>query len=180
MKNVCVVMTAVTVSLASALWLPGRPASGQSPTARTDQSSALRTEDAGSADPFRSLLNRAPEKVYVEIFQTGAEANMAHHEASQLLRSYSQAKDEKQRDKLKAQLSKALEKEFDLKQKYRRLELDWADSAVKKAREVLGKRAEQRQTIIEKRLDDLLKEADGLGWTEPSGVGRTQARETQK
>jgi hypothetical protein len=37
-------------------------------------------------------------------------------------------------------------------------------------REIMRKRSESRQTIIDKRLDQLLREADGLGWTLPPGT----------
>jgi len=44
------------------------------------------------------------------------------------------------------------------------------EARIKKVRELIQKRAEARQSIVEKRADQLMREADGLGWTVPSGI----------
>jgi hypothetical protein len=158
MKNACIVMTALTVILVSAVWLPSQPASGQP--------QAARVPEAGSLESFRNLLRYPPAELYhAKVAEFGA-----HLQAAELVRKYAKTKGDTERGKVKAQLLKALEKEFDLKQKRRRLELEWIDAEVRKAREVLGKRGDERQTIIDRRLQQLLTEADGLGWT---GSGRS-------
>ena len=42
---------------------------------------------------------------------------------------------------------------------------------MKKLRDVMKKRSDARATIIDKRLDQLLNEASGLGWSTPRGSG---------
>ncbi|HEV3024616.1 MAG TPA: hypothetical protein VGX76_19205, partial [Pirellulales bacterium] len=42
------------------------------------------------------------------------------------------------------------------------------EARVKKLREVINKRNEAKRSIIDKRLDQLIREADGLGWNAPA------------
>jgi hypothetical protein len=165
MKAVCVFMTVVTLVLACAVWLPSGSASGQ-------RAGPMRV-DGRSADPLGNLLNYPPG----EFYQAQNEEMGAHLETANLVHAYAKTNGEKDRDTIKSQLRKALEKEFELKQRRRGLELDWVDSHMKRARASLEKRSAERQTIIEKQFDHLLIEADGLGWNEPSGM--VGAKETE-
>src|SRR5205823_6115072 len=94
-----------------------------------------------------------------------AEEGRLDRDAANLIGEYARTEDEAQRVKTKAKLAEALQKQFDLQQKRRDLEVAHIEAQVKKLREVMRKRGEARQTIIDKRLDQLLREADGLGWT---------------
>ena len=98
-----------------------------------------------------------------------AEEGRIEHETAGLIAEYSRTEDESQRGKTKAKLSATLEKQFDVQQKRRDLEVVRIEAQLKKLREIMRKRGESRQTIIDKRLDQLLREADGLGWTPPHG-----------
>jgi hypothetical protein len=40
----------------------------------------------------------------------------------------------------------------------------------------MKKRADAQKSIVEKHLDQLLREADGLGWTPPGGASGGPAR----
>jgi len=99
-----------------------------------------------------------------------AEEGRLEQEASGLVEEYSRTQDEAQRGKTKAKLAATLEKQFELQQKRRDLEVAHIETQLKKLREIMRKRGEARQTIIDKRLDQLLREADGLGWTPPHGT----------
>ena len=67
-----------------------------------------------------------------------------------------------------------MEKEFDLQQKRRDLDLVRVEARLKKVRDLMKKRSEARQSIIDKRLDQLIREAEGLGWTPPAGISLTR------
>jgi hypothetical protein len=84
-----------------------------------------------------------------------------------LVAAYGQAEDDTKRGEIKDKLAKALEKQFDAQQKRRDHELKLLDEQLKKLREWMDKRTNERQTIIDKRLEQLVREADGLGWTTP-------------
>jgi hypothetical protein len=95
-------------------------------------------------------------------------------EVAALIESYTHTEGDKGRSDIKSKVATALEKEFDLQQKRRDLELSRVEARLKKVRELMKKRSEARQSIIDKRLDQLLREADGLGWTPPPGVNLHQ------
>jgi hypothetical protein len=94
----------------------------------------------------------------------------AQREVSRLTTEYGRTEGNEARTKVKDKLSAALVKQFDAQQKRRELELSRVEAQVKKLRELMKKRDEERKTIIEKRLDQLVREADGLGWAPPPAV----------
>jgi len=96
------------------------------------------------------------------------EAWQAQQEIPKLLAKYGQTTDETERAKIKDGLSKVLAKLFDLQQKEREREIADIEGRVKRLREMLDKRTKARQSIISNRLDQLLREAEGLGWVEPA------------
>jgi hypothetical protein len=81
---------------------------------------------------------------------------------------YHAADKEADRNKLRAQLTELLEKQFAARQERRKLELASLEARVKKLREALEKRESAKQTIVERRLGDLLGDEDGLGWGDAS------------
>ena len=91
------------------------------------------------------------------------------HEAESLARQLAEASDEKQRGEFKDKLRDALAQQFDAQQKARELEVARIEARVKKLRETISKRNDSRRSILDKRLDQLLSEAEGLGWNSPAG-----------
>jgi hypothetical protein len=81
-----------------------------------------------------------------------------------LVRSLGEAKTEDIKDDIKAKLGKALGGQFELRQKRHESEIAELESQVKKLRDLVQKRQENRREIIAKRLDQLLRDAQGLGW----------------
>lgn len=97
-----------------------------------------------------------------------AESKLAQS-ARKLLAQYSSSEDTTERTKIRGQLRGALETQFDLQRKHRERELVQLEEKLKKLNDLLRKRNEARQTIIDRRLDQLTVDADGLGWQEPAG-----------
>jgi uncharacterized protein YPO0396 len=93
-----------------------------------------------------------------------AEAEM---QANAALEAYQQTEDETARHAIKADLTQALVRQFDVQQKRRMGELEEIEGRVKKLRDLIEKRNQARQTIVSKRVDQLLSDIDGLGWTSP-------------
>jgi hypothetical protein len=111
---------------------------------------------AGSQDPEVRKLIAAEVK--------------AEQEVAALVAEYSKTEEDGDRAKVKSKLAAALAKQFDLQQKRRELELARVEAQLKKLRELMKKRADERKTIIDKRIDQLVREADGLGWAPPAGL----------
>jgi hypothetical protein len=91
------------------------------------------------------------------------EANLAH-EADQLVHQLGEAKSDSDKDKLKTKLSDLLEKQFDQRQKRHESEIEALEAQVKKLKDLVQKRQENRRDIVSKRLDQILRDAQGLGW----------------
>jgi hypothetical protein len=138
---------------------------------------ALGQDNAPGAQPAPGLPD-LPRMTYVpvqmhngpdpEVGKLQHEEAKFDQEAAGLLREFARTENNDQRDKLKTRLADILAKEFDLQQKRRELELTRLETHMKKLRDMMNKRGAARQTIVEKRLDQLLRDADGLGWNSPS------------
>ena len=91
------------------------------------------------------------------------EANLAR-EADQLARQLGEAKADSDRDKLKARLGEVLEKQFDQRQRRHENEIEALEAQVKKLKDLVQRRQENRREIVGRRLDQVLRESQGLGW----------------
>jgi hypothetical protein len=85
-----------------------------------------------------------------------------------LVGQYHSAGNQGERDKLRAQASELLDQQFSLRLKRQKLELENLEARVRKLREAVNKREAAKQTIIDRRLADLLHDDDGLGWGDAS------------
>jgi enoyl-CoA hydratase/carnithine racemase len=85
-------------------------------------------------------------------------------QAEQLAQQLAAAKSDSDRDKIKGQLSENLEKQFDERQKRHEQEIKALEAQVKQLKDLVDKRQENRREIIGARLNQIVKEAQGLGW----------------
>ena len=91
------------------------------------------------------------------------EASLAN-EADQLAQQLGAAKSDAEKDKTKTRLREVLEKQFDSRQRRQEAEIEALEAQVKKLKELVQKRQENRREIVSKRLDQILRDAQGLGW----------------
>jgi hypothetical protein len=140
----------ITVVVVSAL---GQAPAGQQPGGPFGQ--------VGQYGAYQAFPNVAE---YTGWAKSAAEEQQLAHQAHELARKLRDAKAEADKDKLKAQLAETLEKQFDLRQKRHTTEIENLEAQVKKLKELVQKRQEARRDIINKRLDQLQREAEGLGW----------------
>jgi hypothetical protein len=85
------------------------------------------------------------------------------HESEELVKQLGKAEGEK-KDKIKTKLTETLGKQFDARQKRHDAELAALEAQIKKLKEMVQKRQENRRDIIARRLDQLARDAEGLGW----------------
>jgi len=86
------------------------------------------------------------------------------NQANDIAHQLGNAKSSDDREKLKTQLGTILEKQFELRQQRHKKEIESLETQVKKLRDLVDKRQENRREIIAKRLDQILQESQGLGW----------------
>src|SRR5207253_11427597 len=70
---------------------------------------------------------------------------------------------------LRKKLADVLAQEFDQHLKQQQKELEALEKQIADLRALLKKRVEAKTTIVERRLEQLVQEAEGLGWTGPAG-----------
>jgi hypothetical protein len=68
--------------------------------------------------------------------------------------------DQQLREKIKEKLQKIVNDHFDLRQRKRALEIERLEQQLEELRHVVQRRDELRQTIIDRRLDELINEED--------------------
>jgi hypothetical protein len=132
---------------------PGQPREEKSPYPTTKPS------EPGAS---RGTWLTTPGYAAARTLQT-EEAELAR-QADDFVRQLADARAEADREKIKARLQEVLEKQFDLRQKRHMSEIEALEDQVKKLRELVQKRQENRREILSKRLDQLQREAQGLGW----------------
>jgi hypothetical protein len=96
--------------------------------------------------------------------KSAAEEQQLTHQSSELAHKLRDAKSEGDKDKLRTKLAETLDKQFDLRQKRHTAEIEQLEAQLKRLKDLVQKRQEARRDIIGKRLDQLQREADGLGW----------------
>ncbi|MGA2256639.1 MAG: hypothetical protein ABSG53_18475 [Thermoguttaceae bacterium] len=87
---------------------------------------------------------------------------------NELVEKWKQAGNKSDRDKVQQALHAALKEQFQARLKAHEKEIDQLEAEVKRLREQLELRRKKQDEIVEFRLEQLLREAQGLGWgTEP-------------
>jgi hypothetical protein len=114
--------------------------------------------DANNAMRYRLFGNRP------QVFTWTAEEGGLSQQAEQLAQKLAEAKSDGDREKIKSQLTEMLEKQFDQRQKRHEEEIKALEAQIKKLRDMVEKRQENRREIIARRLDQVVKESQGLGW----------------
>jgi hypothetical protein len=85
-------------------------------------------------------------------------------ESDALVRQLGEAKSEADKEKLKTQIAEVLEKQFDLKRRRHEAEVEALEAQIKKLKDMVRLRNENRRQIISVRLEQILRDAQGLGW----------------
>jgi hypothetical protein len=181
MKAARVIVTIGAILVMAALFFANRKASGQARPEPSTSSAQNRFSDLPKL-PAQPLAQNQPNVAYqystlpphsapqdAELTTLIQEERKAAAEASRFMKDYAAADTDDKRAKLKTKVQEALGKQFDAQQKRRDLELTRLEAQTKKLRDLMKKRTDARATIIEKRLDQLIREADGLGWASPHG-----------
>ena len=132
--------------------------SRHSTSQRTNFGPALSVQTTPSFDfQFRGPEHEAQRELTKEDRQLDTETRA-------ILGSYKQSEDSNQRAELEQQLQKLVEQHFDVRHRQRELEIADVTQRLRRLQEQLDKRKAARGDIIQNRLEQLLREASGLGW----------------
>jgi hypothetical protein len=90
--------------------------------------------------------------------------SQADGEALKLAKQIADAKTDGDKEKLRDKMKEVLDKAFEERQKRHEKEIEALEAQVKKLKEMVGKRKENKRDIIDERVKQLQREAAGLGW----------------
>jgi len=85
-------------------------------------------------------------------------------EVRKLVTEYHATQDENRRARIEKELPALIAKEFDARQEAREQELKQLKEQLQKLQELHVKRSKQKEQIVEERVRQLLRDAEGLGW----------------
>ena len=161
----------VSALIASAVAQTFGPQSGQGGFGNGGRSSARLAPAGADSDTMGRLDNVPGAKSLFSPMGTyyGGNRNdwQAHPEEAAIAMLVGQlkaAKADSEIDKIKGQLDDALEKAFAMRQKRHTQEIEDLEGKVKRLKELVAKRQEKRHEIIANRRDQILRDAQGLGW----------------
>jgi len=137
----------------------GRPRSADSADTLPASSAPNKLGD----DTLRAWPTSGPT-VDPALKQLAAEEMAIARQADLLIRQLEAAESDARRKEIKAKLSEALGQQFDVRQKRHGLEIEALEAQVKKLKELVQKRQENRAEIISRRLDQVVRDGEGLGF----------------
>ncbi|HEV3204295.1 MAG TPA: hypothetical protein VGY77_07930 [Gemmataceae bacterium] len=88
-------------------------------------------------------------------------------QSAQLAHQYVKAAKEEDKKEIRKKLVDSLNQQFDHQIQQQQKELEELEKQIAELKAVLKKRMDAKTTIVERRIDQLVQEADGLGWTSP-------------
>jgi hypothetical protein len=86
---------------------------------------------------------------------------------AQLAQEYVKADKEDAKKDIRKKLAESLSKQFDQHLQHQQRELDDLEKQIVTLKEVIKKRQTAKNEIVERRIDQLVREAEGLGWNAP-------------
>jgi hypothetical protein len=97
-------------------------------------------------------------------------AQQLHSQSVKLAKQYAKAEKEDEKKDIRKKLTDVLNEQFDLQMKQQQKELEDLEKQVAKLKTMLKKRVDAKSAIVDRRIDQLAQEAEGLGWSGPNGV----------
>jgi polyhydroxyalkanoate synthesis regulator phasin len=100
----------------------------------------------------------------------GSKAAELHSQSVKLAKQYAKAEKEDEKKDIRKKLTDVLSEQFDLQMKQQQKELEDLEKQVANLKTMLKKRVDAKSAIVDRRIDQLAQEADGMGWGGPNGV----------
>lgn len=83
----------------------------------------------------------------------------------QLLQELRKVESEDERAPITRKLASVVEEQFDIRQQVRERELEALETRIQRLRDLHEKRADAKAEIVERRVEQLVRDAEGLGWS---------------
>jgi len=119
--------------------------------------------------PYANHASAKEAVPYGNIGDNQAKQYVLQSQSLELAQKYVKTEKEDEKKDLRKKLTQLLGEQFDLHLEGQQKELDELEKQVAKLKNVLKKRKDAKENIVERRLDQLVQDADGLGWNAPHG-----------
>jgi hypothetical protein len=96
----------------------------------------------------------------------------------QLARQFAKATKEDEKKEIRKKLADVLDNEFEQLAQQQQTEIDDLEKQVANLKAILKKRKDSKVTIVDRRLEQLIQEAEGLGWGTPGRADHFQQPKT--
>jgi hypothetical protein len=162
MKKMLAIGLATTLGITGLVLSAMAQQQGQDVRTLFDQANGQKA-DPNSRAVYESGTSQNP--YYQSTLGYGNQFNqLAAGETEKLARQLAKAKTEGERENLRGKLNDLLEKQFDERQKKHKAESEALETQVKKLKDLIATRNENRKEIINRRLEQIVRDAQGLGW----------------
>jgi exonuclease VII large subunit len=135
---------------------PGNAAGQQVPSVDRQVAQAQPYPDRPRSDPLGSLPGASQPK-----------HQQLQAESARLAKQYAKSEKEEEKKEIRKKLGEVLGQQFDLHLQEQQKELDELEKQIADLKTLLKKRKDSRTTIIDRRLEQLVQDAEGLGWNTP-------------
>ena len=109
-----------------------------------------------------SVIGNGPQNT--EARKLGQQERKLDSDSKRLVREYSSTDDSSKRRELEAELKKTVTAQFSIKQQIREKELADLEAQLERLRDRHQRRMDEKDGIVADRVQQLLREAEGLGW----------------
>ena len=138
-----------------------RTASSSDAAPRGPYAGGLQRPPLFSRSGQQDTVNNAPFRAYTTQYRPDDPTDGPPIDL--LVEQLKAAKSDSDREKIKSQLKGVLETQFAARQERHKKEIDDLEVKVKKLKELFGKRQENAREIVANRLEQILRDAEGLG-----------------
>lgn len=145
---------------------PGGTGASSSASMSSGYSSAAASSNGQSSTPFAFTFGMGSSEA-----NPLRQADQRFGQSTRdLIAKYQETTDPDQRETVREELNDVLTKHFDVRQQIRARELEELEAQVRRLRELHDRREEEKDQIVRDRLQQLLRDAEGLGWGVSEGV----------
>jgi flagellar motility protein MotE (MotC chaperone) len=136
---------------------PGHAAGQQVPSVDRQVAQAQPLPDLPRIEPLTGSLAGAGQPKHQQL----------QAESARLAKQYAKSEKEEEKKEIRKKLGEVLGQQFDLHLQEQQKELDELEKQIANLKTLLKKRKDSRTTIIDRRLEQLVQDAEGLGWNTP-------------
>ena len=126
--------------------------------------------DGGNSDSVPQIPGWNVQNGEARLVFDRPDGHQLQAKSAQLAQRYVKADSEEKKREIRKELADVLSQQFDLHIKQQQKEVDELEKQIARLKSVLRKRLDAKNTIVERRVEQLVQDAEGLGWNAPGNA----------